>query len=193
MKFEPSWSQERCFLLDNYGILPKIGRHKFLTLIDVLVIRLARTGRRNQATYRVVVAEKSAPVKGRHTDVVGFYNPGETKKLEFDKARIEDWISKGAKPSDTVAALLKNAGMPNMEQYMSARNLKRAKKNPSEEELAAAEAAANPAPAVEEAPAEEAEAPAEEAAAEEKPEDKPAEEAAPAEEAEAAAEEEAAE
>lgn len=161
----------------------------------MLVIRLQRTGRRNQVAYRIVVAEHSAPVKGRVVDSVGMYNPSEQKKINFDAAKIEDWISKGAKPSDTVASLLKANGMKGMEKFVGRRDLKRAKKNPSEEEQAAAEAAA--APAAEEGDAEEAPAPAEEPAAEAAP----AEESAPAEEApaeepaaeEAPAEEEAAE
>lgn len=149
----------------------------------MLVIRLARKGRSKQAAYRMVVAEKSNPVKGRFVEVVGFYNPSENKRLEVDEDRVKYWISQGAKPSDTVASLLKHKGMSDMEQYIGRRDKQRPKKNPSEEELAAMEAANAPA---EEAPA--ADAPTEEAAP--ATEDAPAEEEAPAaEEAAPAAEE----
>jgi len=133
----------------------------------VLVIRLQRTGRKNQPSYRLVVAEHSKPVKGKHIEIVGSYNPSEGKKFTFKQDRIEHWISVGAKPSDTVAGLLKFNGMKDMEKYMTPRTKTRAKKNPTEEELAAMEAANNPAPAEEAAAPEAEEAPAEETAAEE--------------------------
>jgi len=128
----------------------------------VLVIRLQRTGRKNQAAYRIVVAEKSAPVKGKHLEVVGTYNPSENKKFTVDQARIDHWISVGAQPSETVAGLLKYNGVSGMEKYMTPRTKNRPKKNPTEAELAAMEEAKNPTPAEEPAPVEEA--PAEEAA-----------------------------
>lgn len=146
----------------------------------MLVIRLSRVGKTKQAAYRMVVAEHSAPVQGKFVEIVGSYNPSENKKLEFKKDRIEYWVSVGAKPSDTVASLLKAKGFDNMDQYIGRRDLKRPKKNPSEEELAAAEAAK--APAQEAAPAEDS-APVETPAPEETPAEEPAaEEAAPAEE-----------
>ena len=45
-----------------------------------------------------------------------------------NKERISYWISKGAKPSDTVASLLKKEGMANMEKYLLPPNRKRTKK-----------------------------------------------------------------
>ncbi len=41
----------------------------------MLVIRFSRVGKRNHAQYKVVVAEKSAPIKGRFVEQVGSYNP----------------------------------------------------------------------------------------------------------------------
>ena len=166
------------------------------------VIRLSRVGRRNQPSYRIVLAEKSAPVNGKFQEVLGFYNVSEGKKLEFDAARIEHWVKMGAIPSDTVAALLKNAGVPEMDQYLGRRDKKRKKKNedpeaevaaetPAAEAAEGGEAEGSEAAPTEEAPAKE-ETPKEEAPAEEKP----AEEAAPEQEApkeEAATEEKPAE
>jgi small subunit ribosomal protein S16 len=133
----------------------------------VLVIRLSRTGRSRQAAYRLVVAENSAPVKGKFLEVLGGYNPSEGKKTSLDKDRIAHWIKQGARPSETAAALLKANGVEGVDQFVRLRHQKRAKKNPSEAEIAAAQAAAAPkveaAPVVEEAPA------AEEAAPEETP------------------------
>jgi small subunit ribosomal protein S16 len=127
----------------------------------VLVIRLSRTGRKNQPSYRIVLAEKSSPVNGKFQEILGFYNVSEGDKLNFKADRIEYWIGNGAQPSDTVAALLKNAGMPNMEKYLSPRDKKRSKKNPEEEPEVAPVAEAV------------AETPAEEPAKEEKAEEKP--------------------
>ena len=113
-----------------------------------------------RSAYRLVVAENSAPVKGKFLEVLGGYNPSEGKKISLDKDRVSHWIKQGARPSETAAALLKANGIEGVDQFVRLRNQKRAKKNPSEAEIAAAQAAAAPkveaAPVVEEAPAEEA-------------------------------------
>jgi small subunit ribosomal protein S16 len=148
----------------------------------LLKIRLSRTGKKSQASYRIVVQEHTAPIKGKFIELVGNYIPTQNPKvLKINAERVKHWISVGAQPSDTVATLLKREGFEGMERYIAPRDRQRKKKNAEEEEAAPAKPAAE-APAVEEK-AEEA-APAEEApAAEEK-----AEEAAPAEEAPAAEE-----
>lgn len=108
----------------------------------MLVIRLQRTGRKNLPAYRIVVAEKHWAVKKRFIDIVGHYLPTrDPKVIEIDTEKVSEWIKKGAKPSDTVAALCKNAGMSGMEKYMDPRNKKRAPKNPEEEPEAPAPAA----------------------------------------------------
>jgi small subunit ribosomal protein S16 len=100
----------------------------YLTYLTVLVIRLTRVGKTNEAAYRIVVTEKSNAVKGKYLECVGYYNPSENKRIDFDKARIEDWISKGARPSDTLASLLKMNGVAGMEGFIAPRTLKRASK-----------------------------------------------------------------
>ena len=85
----------------------------------MLVIRLQRTGRENLPTYRLVVAEKARPVKGKFMEIVGLYLPARDPVVfEHKNDRIDHWVKKGAIPSDTVARLLKRAGMPNMEKYI---------------------------------------------------------------------------
>ncbi len=119
----------------------------------MLVIRLRRTGQVNQATFDVVVAEKTSAVKGKFLELVGAYSPViKGKPFSFKKDRIEYWISKGAHPSDTMAALLKKAGMSGMEKFMELRNKKKNKKG---EQPAAAPVAA-PAAKKEEAASEKA-------------------------------------
>jgi small subunit ribosomal protein S16 len=71
----------------------------------MLVIRLRRTGKKNKPTYRVVVAEHSYPINGKFTADLGFYNP-HTKSIGLKIEELKVWLSKGAKPSNTVARLL---------------------------------------------------------------------------------------
>lgn len=106
----------------------------------MLKIRLSRTGRTNYPSYRIVVAEHSDAVKGKFIEILGHYIPNrDPKVLEYDEKKIREWIDKGAKPSDTVASLLKNAGVTGLEKYINPRNKKRKKKNaPDEEEAPAA-------------------------------------------------------
>lgn len=71
----------------------------------MLRLRLQRRGKRNYATYRVVVAEQHAPVKGRFVADVGHYNP-HTNEFTVDVAAIKQWLSQGVQPSATVHNLL---------------------------------------------------------------------------------------
>lgn len=83
----------------------------------MLRIRLTRVGKRNNAHFRVVVAEHSRPVKGKFLELLGTYSP--TKKdLTVNEERITHWISQGAAPSNTVARLLKSKGMQGMEKFI---------------------------------------------------------------------------
>ncbi|MEA2006864.1 MAG: 30S ribosomal protein S16 [Patescibacteria group bacterium] len=71
----------------------------------MLVIRFSRVGKRNHAQYKVVVAEKSAPIKGRFVEQVGSYDP-HLKTSSLKEERIKYWISNGAICSDSVHNLL---------------------------------------------------------------------------------------
>ena len=78
----------------------------------MLRIRLSRTGKKRQPSYRVVVAEKEAKRDGRVVERIGHYNPL-TNPAEFkiDEDRALYWLSVGAQPSDAVRVLLnKQAG-----------------------------------------------------------------------------------
>lgn len=75
-------------------------------------IRLTRVGATKQPTYRVVVADASSARDSRSIETLGHYNP-RTSPVEFvvDADRTKAWIAKGAQPSDTVARLLRGAGV----------------------------------------------------------------------------------
>jgi small subunit ribosomal protein S16 len=75
-----------------------------------LKIRLSRIGSTHQPHYRVVVAETRSRRDGDPVESIGTYDPrtkGQQVKLRLD--RIDYWISKGAKPSDTVNSIIKRA------------------------------------------------------------------------------------
>lgn len=145
----------------------------------MLRIRLTRTGKKSQPSYRIVVAEHTSPIKSKFVEIIGHYNLARTpRELVVDQDRVKHWISVGAKPTDSVATLLKSSGMDGMDKYIvKPRDLKRKKRNATEEKAPAAPA---PTATVSEAPAEEVvteEAPAvEEAPAPEVAEEAPAEE-----------------
>ncbi len=71
------------------------------------MIRLARVGARKQPHYRVVVIEKERARNGRSVEVVGTYNPRTNPaSVELKRDRIDHWVGKGAKMSETVARLV---------------------------------------------------------------------------------------
>lgn len=155
------------------------------------MIRFQRIGRTNEAAFRIVVLEKERAAKaGNIVELLGTYNP-HSKALTLDEAKVKEWISKGAQPTDSMHNLLVNKGVI---EGKKVNVLPRKSPVKSEEaiaaEAAAAEAAkaAAAAPAEEAAPSEEATPVAEEAAAPEAPteaevaaEAEPAQEEAPAE------------
>ena len=76
----------------------------------MLNIRLSRVGKRNHAQYKLVVAEKTAPIKGKFVEQLGSYDP-HTKELIVKNERVKYWISQGAGCSTTVHNLLVKKGV----------------------------------------------------------------------------------
>ncbi len=75
-------------------------------------IRLKRTGKKKDPSYRVVVADERMPRDGRFIEEIGFYNPmTEPPVIKIDAEKAQKWIKNGAQPSDTVRALLKKSGI----------------------------------------------------------------------------------
>ncbi len=78
----------------------------------MVVIRLARGGAKKKPFYHVVAADKRAPRDGRFIEKLGYFNPvaqGKAEPLRLNLERIDHWLSVGAKPSDRVADLIKQA------------------------------------------------------------------------------------
>jgi small subunit ribosomal protein S16 len=180
----------------------------------MLKIRLARGGAKKRPYYSIVVADSHSPRDGRFIEKVGSYNPllkkDDPNRVVLKQERIQEWIAKGAQPTDRVARELGKLGIVKWEagnnpkkgepgtkakERIEERAQREADRKAAEEaaaaeaaEAAAAAAAAPPAeePVAEEAPAEAAAEAAPETAAEEAPAAEAAAEEAPAAEAPAA-------
>lgn len=73
-------------------------------------IRLARHGAKKAPYYRVVVADSRSPRDGRFIDMVGRYNPcTDPSQIDLDLEKIDEWMKKGAQPTDTVVRLIETA------------------------------------------------------------------------------------
>jgi small subunit ribosomal protein S16 len=73
-----------------------------------VTIRLSRHGAKKRPFYRVVVSDRRFPRDGRYIEQVGTYDPSAAKGgVKLDQEKIETWIKKGAKPSETVSQLIK--------------------------------------------------------------------------------------
>ncbi len=76
----------------------------------MLVIRLNRFGKRNQAQFRLVLQEKTKAPGHRHIEMLGSHNP-HSKVTILKKDRILYWIGQGAQPSDRVHNMLVKDGV----------------------------------------------------------------------------------
>ena len=75
-------------------------------------IRLARGGSKKRPFYHIVVADNRCKRDGRFIERLGFFNPvarGQEETLRLDLEKAEQWITKGAQPTDRVASLIKTA------------------------------------------------------------------------------------
>ena len=73
-------------------------------------LRLMRFGKKKQPTYRVVAADGRAPRDGRFIDILGHYDPRqEPSVVSLDTAKVDEWLAKGAQPTDRVRKLIEVA------------------------------------------------------------------------------------
>lgn len=78
----------------------------------MVTIRLSRGGAKKRPFYTVVVTDSRSARDGRYIENVGFFNPvatGGEQRLNINRDRINYWLSQGAKTSDRVGKLLKDA------------------------------------------------------------------------------------
>jgi len=77
-----------------------------------VVIRLARVGTKHEPKYRITVADQRRYVTGKFIEILGYYNPkasGQEKSVVMDMAKAQEWIKKGAQPTDRVKHVMKLA------------------------------------------------------------------------------------
>ena len=71
-------------------------------------LRLRRMGTKNKVCYRIVAADSRSPRDGRFIEILGYYDPRHASE-KINLERVEYWVSNGAQPSKTVAAVIKRA------------------------------------------------------------------------------------
>ena len=73
----------------------------------MLVIRLRRMGSSKKPYFRVVVTESRTSRESSFVENVGTYNPrSKPATVQINKERVAHWLSKGARPSDSVRTRL---------------------------------------------------------------------------------------
>ena len=73
-------------------------------------IRLQRFGKKKSPFYHIVVADSKSPRDGRIIEQIGTYDPmTDPSTVVLDKEKLATWIKNGAKPTDTVKALIEKA------------------------------------------------------------------------------------
>ena len=109
-----------------------------------LKIRLARGGAKKRPFYSIVVADSRNPRDGRFIEKVGTYNPilkaDDPNRVLLKLDRIQDWMKKGALPTDRVARFLDQAGVMKRE---ARSNPNKAQPGKKMQERAASQAAAS--------------------------------------------------
>lgn len=77
-------------------------------------LRLKRFGRTHRPFYRVTAMDQRSARNSKSIEELGTYDPcnkDESKQFALKEDRIRYWLSVGAQPSDTVATLIKKAGI----------------------------------------------------------------------------------
>lgn len=125
----------------------------------MLKIRLKRLGAKKNPAYRIIVINSTTKREGKPIQELGHYNP-KTKVMKLDLATAQDWVKKGAQPTETVAFLMKNCNEDGTLNYKKKEVVKLSKKAQAKaaaeaEAKAKAEAEAKAAAAAAETPAEE--------------------------------------
>ena len=78
----------------------------------MLKIRLNRTGARKKPSYRIVVAESTAPRDGKYIEIIGTYDPlTDPATIKLDGDRAKHWLSVGAQPTERVVKLMAREGL----------------------------------------------------------------------------------
>ena len=75
-------------------------------------MRLKRIGKKKVPFYRIIVSDSQVPVQGKFIDEIGTYDPNtDPSTVKIDAELAKKWLSNGAQPTESVAKLLKQAGI----------------------------------------------------------------------------------
>ncbi len=75
-------------------------------------LRLTRMGSKKRPFYRIIAVDSATRRDGRALEYLGYYNPMvDPAEIKVDSEKVRTWLERGAKPSDTVRALLQKAGV----------------------------------------------------------------------------------
>jgi small subunit ribosomal protein S16 len=75
-------------------------------------IRLRRMGAKKKPFYRLVVADARSPRDGRFIEQLGIYDPlTSPATIRIDGPKVQEWLAKGAQPSDAARSLLQREGI----------------------------------------------------------------------------------
>jgi len=75
-------------------------------------IRLQRTGRKKQASFRIVVSDRDESRDGPAIETLGTYNPRTQPSLiRLNTASALNWLHEGAQPTDTVVSIFRKTGV----------------------------------------------------------------------------------
>ena len=106
------------------------------------MIRFARHGRKSQAFFHLVVAEKKRAANKKIVQKLGSFNPhadGGKGEIVFDKAAVEKYLQNGAQVSQSAARILAKNGVKSCEKFILTRASKPKKEAPKKEEAPPAE------------------------------------------------------
>ena len=88
-------------------------------------IRMRRTGCKNHATYRIVAADERSPRDGKFLEILGWYDTQiKDQNFKLNVERVDYWLSPGAKPSTTVASLIRRAKNPDLKPHHARKSQK---------------------------------------------------------------------
>ena len=89
----------------------------------MIKIRLRRMGAKKRPSYRIVVAESSAPRDGKFIEIIGTYDPlTEPSTVRLNEERAKHWLSVGAQPSETVRDILRRHELMGDDELHTARH-----------------------------------------------------------------------
>ena len=75
-------------------------------------IRLKRIGKKKVPFYRIIVSDSKFPVQGKFIEEIGTYDPNtDPSTVKVNEELAKKWIANGAQPTESVAKLLRQAGI----------------------------------------------------------------------------------